>query len=575
MSIRPLTLTGLEEPETSFEELNTTLSRFQSHETLTLEKNAPPLGTSTYIPTPSSIGTSETGTVFSNSAGAFWSNKQADDDQDMEVDQDDEFLNDFQEFQNKKDDFDDAIKTNFHLRNRCGTTSFKNDAFAEEFDRKLSFEDRPRLKQPRSMMELKPKRKLSNSVTSRNLRTSNSVRFKKSMPNLALVNPAIREEEDDEEQDINEQRMFGYKNDDHTQDTILAKFSSDDEGDFLTGFEGLRDEAIDETISSNDKKSAEQPPFLQKKSSSSLPLKISPAQYDIVKHDELLTPGLHRRQREWNTQQELDSFREKRPIRHYSNQNVQLNGPAKIKTIKQQIDHNTPMKKGSMIYNPKTMKWEGNENVLNKFSDVDTANKKALLIKNKLQRDADYKKQKYSDLQHSRATSRNQKVVGNMILDEQNLRWVSFSEEEPDPFAGIPEINLPPVGKTMKKCSSSPFLRSQSQVNPPFPSNDNNGGYQSTAAQARLRKYHSMRTLNSTTNGPEVNSTFHLSSRALEKFYHEENRWCKKLAPWFIPQDETIISVDEETIMDESTVSSKRKSYMYEIRNMVINSTKD
>ena len=82
-------------------------------------------------------------------------------------------------------------------------------------------------------------------------------------------------------------------------------------------------------------------------------------------------------------------------------------------------------------------------------------------------------------------------------------------------------------------------------------------------------------TLNSTTNGPELNSTFHLSSRALEKFYHEENRWCKKLAPWFIPQDETIISVDEETIMDESTVSSKRKSYMYEIRNMVINSTKD
>ncbi|CAI4572567.1 BBL_G0029920.mRNA.1.CDS.1 [Saccharomyces cerevisiae] len=574
MSIRPLTLNGLDEPETSFEELNTTLPRFQSHETLTLEENVPPLSTSTYIPPPSSVGTSDTGTVFSNSTSAFWSNKQADDDQDMEVDQDDEFLNDFQEFQNKKDDFDDAIKTNFHLRNGCRTGPFKNDIFAEEFDRKLSLEDKPRLKQPRSMMELKPKRKLSNSVTSRNLRSGNSVRFKKSMPNLALVNPAIREEEEDEEREREDQREFNYKIDNDTQDTILAKFSSDDEGDFLTGFEELEGEAVDETISSNDKGSADHPRFL-KKSSSSLPLKISPAQYDIVKHDELLTPGLHRRQRDWNTQQELDSFKEKRSVRHCSNQNVQLNGPAKIKTIKQQIDHNTPMKKGSMIYNPKTMKWEGNENVLSKFSDVDTANRKALLIKNKLQRDADSKKQKYSDLQHARATSRNQKVIGNMILDEQNLRWVSVSEEEADPFAGIPEINLPPVGKSMKKRSSSPFLRSKSQVNTPFVSNDNDGVYQSTAAQARLRKYHSMRTLNGTTETPEISSTFHLSSRALEKFYHEENRWCKKLASWFIPRDETIISVDEETIMDESTVNSKRKSYMYEIRNMVINSTKD
>lgn len=91
-----------------------------------------------------------------------------------------------------------------------------------------------------------------------------------------------------------------------------------------------------------------------------------------------------------------------------------------------------------MVYNPQTMKWEGNENVLNKFTDVDTANRKALLIKNKLQRDADdytTKQKRYSDLQNSRPASRNQKVVGNMVLDEQNLRWVSISEEETDPFA--------------------------------------------------------------------------------------------------------------------------------------------
>ncbi|CAI4043892.1 Bfa1p SKDI_10G2550 [Saccharomyces kudriavzevii IFO 1802] len=569
MSSRPLTLNGLEEPETSFEELNTTLPRFQPHETSPSRDNAPPLSTSTYIPTPSSVGTSDTGTIFSNSAGAFWSDKQGDNDQDMEVDQDDEFLNDFQEFQNKKDNFDDAIKTNFHLRNRCGTTPFKGEALVEEFDRRLNFDEKPRLKQPRSMMELKPKRILSNSVSSRNLWAGNSVRFKKSLPNLALVRPVIQEEEEEE------QRRLDHEDDNDTQDTILAKFSSDDEGESLTGFEKLEDESLDETFLLNHKEGLDQPPFLKKNSASSLPLKISPTQYDIIKHDELLTPGLHRREREWNTQQELDSFKEERPMRHRSSQNVQLNGPAKIKTIKQQIDHNTPIKKGSMVYNPKSMRWEGNENVLNRFSDVDTANRKALLIKNKLQRNDYTKRQKkYSDLQNTRTTSRNQKVVGNMVLDEQNLRWVSVSEEEADPFAGIPEINLPPVKKTMKKRSSSPFLRSQSQLSPLLTSKGNNGVYQSAAAQARLRKYHSMRTLNIPADDLELDPTFNLDSRTLERFYHEENRWSRKLAPWFIPRDEAI-SVDEETIMDESTINGKRKSYMYEIRNMVINSTKD
>ncbi|CAI1517666.1 hypothetical protein SEUBUCD646_0J02430 [Saccharomyces eubayanus] len=578
MSIRPLTLNGLDDPETSFEELNTTLPRFQSHETSTLRDSAPPLSTSTYLPTPSSIGTSDTGTVFSNSADAFWSDKQGDNDQDMEVEQDDEFLNDFQEFQNKKDDFDDAIKTNFHLRNKCGSTPFKNVDFVNEFDKKLNFElDKPRLKQPRSMMELKSRRKLSNSVSSKNLKGGNSVRFKKSMPNLALFSSTIREEEEEEEEGKGEEQQEQDYEDDDTQGTILARFSSDDEGGFLTGFGELEDEPLDQTFSLSRGQDLKRPPFLKRKSASSLPLKISPTQYDIVKHDELLTPGLHSRQREWNTQQELDSFREERPVRRYPSHNLQLHGPAKIKTIKQQIDHNTPMKKGSMVYNPRTMKWEGNENVLNKFSDVDTANRKALLIKNKLQRDADdhtAKQKRYSDLQNSRSASRNQKVVGNMVLDEQNLRWVSISEDEADPFAGIPEINPPPVRTTMKKRSSSPFLRSQSQLSPSPSSNGNNGGYQSTAAQVRLRKYHSMRSLNAPPEDLALNTTFHLSSKTLEKFYHEENRWNRKLASWFIPQDETITGVDEET-MDESTIGGKRKSYMYEIRNMVINSTKD
>ena len=85
MSIRPLTLNGLDDPETSFEELNTTLPRFQSHETSTLRDSALPLSTSTYFPTPSSIGTSDTGTVFSNAADAFWSDKQGDNDQDLSL----------------------------------------------------------------------------------------------------------------------------------------------------------------------------------------------------------------------------------------------------------------------------------------------------------------------------------------------------------------------------------------------------------------------------------------------------------------------------------------------------------
>ena len=97
-----------------------------------------------------------------------------------------------------------------------------------------------------------------------------------------------------------DQQAHDYEDDD-TQGTILARFSSDDEGGFLTGIRELENEPLDQTLSLNRGQDLKQPSYLKRKSDSYLPLKISPTQYDIVKHDELLTPGLHSRQREWNT----------------------------------------------------------------------------------------------------------------------------------------------------------------------------------------------------------------------------------------------------------------------------------
>lgn len=180
-----------------------------------------------------------------------------------------------------------------------------------------------------------------------------------------------------------------------------------------------------------------QPQFLTEDNLQS-PLDLSPSQYTITADDSLLTPHLHKRHHEWVKPNQLDMFRE--PLRHEkpalrSRSKSSLSANHRLKTIKQEIDHNTPMKKGRMVYNPETLKWEGNEQALSKFRDIDSFDKKALVIKGKPSLHPPREKTSSAGLdarQHG-------KVVGRMMFDQENLRWIRVDGNEYDPFADIPD----------------------------------------------------------------------------------------------------------------------------------------
>lgn len=500
-----------------------------------------------------------------------------------DIENDEEFLDDFQEFQNKKDDFDEAIKTHFRAFPMRQTSIDEMYSLGKQFNNNLDFNTHnldsdghkitSTLRQPKSMMNLKTKRmnnneeplnkirsgRLKSSISFGNLhhpsRNPNSVRFKRSMPKLS---PGIVEEDDDDEFENGNTSVVRQR---LSSDYYLNKFGEDvnnsEDNDFI--FES----------------SMIQPQFVPKLSRSNIPFKLSPSVYDIEQHTDLLTPQLHRRSKKnWNHRDQLENFRETSSTNNSrkASGRVTLNQVAptyRMRTIKQQIDHNTPVKNGKMYYNPQSMKWEGNEGLLQKFDELDSNSTNPLLIK---------KNQQHNKLENVKLRNRSQKspeVVGDMMFDEKNLRWVSIHEEPPDPFAGIDDIVQPEEDLHFK----SPFIRSKSQMNP-------NPIARALSENPNLRKYYSVGGVSRDNkfglNGSDIeneltNSTFSISSKLLEYFYHEDNRWNKKVGGWFILNNSNNNNTNDNTqsFNNVSVTSHDSKDYMYEIRKMVLNSTRN
>ncbi|AQZ12727.1 BFA1 (YJR053W) [Zygosaccharomyces parabailii] len=557
MSIRPVNLEDF--PETSFEDMETTFAKGNFNSERAGGSTSPMTHQHVVLPTPTSA--SSGGTTFSNAKGkrlSVGSSSRTDEEGEEE---EEDFLNDFQEFQVKRDDFDDAFKTFFNMK-----SSDCNNFVEKQLDEKLKLgptKRTSRLKQQQSMQELKNHQLRSSSSFSRlpnslsagdlRIRPNASVRFKKSMPSLSSnFNGMIREE--DESEDIPTLKPP------HKLLNTFEEAREDDEAED-------KDFVFDESLI--------QPQFLSKASESS-PLKLSPSQYDIVRDDTLLTPRLHRRHRDWNSKDQLDSFKEHRKSqggrKSYSHQRPQT--ASRIQIIKQEIDQNTPIKNGRMYYNPKTMKWEGNEQVLEKFRKLDSQDEKPLLIRARTSisepqlQSADWEIEKSTKASKCKPSS-NRRVVGKMMFDEENLKWVSVEkDDEIDPFANIEDVApLPnaPEEETIKLPNGkhlSPFLRSHSQL---LPSNASALDRLNSSATTR---YHSMG-VTKAGNG-HSDPQFYLNSKQLERFWHEENKWNRKVGAWFLMGDS---DAQPEELTELNEINDTR-SFMYEIRNMVLNSTR-
>ena len=297
-----------------------------------------------------------------------------------------DFSNDFKEFQNKKDDFDEAIRERLRRRVHSGPASStvgqtaRLDARFKEIlnldnDDKKTVRD-PVIRHPKSMFNLKTKK------SDRHLKDSRTDRYKPNLAGLHIsapkdfrrhpskrVVPSISDyvlNEEDEESSSDDDTASTVT-DTSEEDFMLSSDTVARSPIHLKMFEEHRDEIEDQDFQFD--VSMIHPQFLPR-SSKNFPVKLSSKLYNIQRQDNLLTPKLkHKRSTLLNRHERLAAFKESTHLsgrrdakRTFDEvEHLKTISPTfRIRTIKQQIDSNTPVKRGNMSYNPNSMKWEGN-----------------------------------------------------------------------------------------------------------------------------------------------------------------------------------------------------------------------
>ncbi|CDO91887.1 unnamed protein product [Kluyveromyces dobzhanskii CBS 2104] len=611
MSIRPNMLHDV--GETSFEDVESTFTYKDDLEVPRLAPN-------------SAASTTTENTTFSKDKRYSSHTELA-----SEIEDDINYNSDFEEYQNGRDlplavdrrfressdqdelaDLQEQLeeKLSLNLRDHKTAAGSKNK-FSQYSSAGLS---RPSLKdavrQRRSMIDLATRRKGTGSIGNLNGQQSRQVpnsrsymnlrpnagrtlSYKSSMPSLMrfnhqdlLLEDDDNEDEDDDEVEDEDDEPYPYvpkikrsyrdlvprftekdKKVSAGDDFTYVAAEMDDDDNFNDDFEGVDDGfQFAENITHN-----KVPAF-------DTELHLSPSEYDIEHDDSLLTPQLHRKH--FAVDVPFDSYREALHNHESSKQAAVVAAAAnsrrsskrvraRLKTIRQEIDLNTPMKRGKMKYNPREKRWDGNEDILRSFDNIENVDRRAFIIKNKRSR-SPLKGSSSNQALGSGATaatsnSQHGKIVGKMKFDEQNLRWLRVDGAEEDPFQGI--TDLPPRSqssptknvKFQTRDHPGNSLRSQSQL--PFIRDDHGNRFISSEST----RFHSL------TTNPSTDPTYHITSKQLEKFYHEENKWSRKIGSWFILGDKS----RDTGSADQSHTNLNDRSYMYEIRNMVISSARN
>ncbi|CCD23152.1 Bfa1p NDAI_0B01180 [Naumovozyma dairenensis CBS 421] len=548
--------------ESSFEDMDTSFSHLQPRRQR--RRQLP----SSYcqeqnIPTPQSLVSSDGSTfsriTYDKSQSLDNYTPDLDTNQEMTA-EDEEFFSDFQEFRNNKDNFDLAIRNHFRLPLK---PTYKEPTLENDFTKKLKIGPTAKvLRQPRSMFELKSQLKdrlltptnttLGPSSNNRNTgktaamsygnikgpeRGYSNLKVKKSMPSLSSYSPIVQNV-DDHTFTLND-RQFDEVTDTNNFHTETTEIYND--SDFMD----IEAEII-------------KPQFLNKEHISPLNLNESAHILEGTKP----FSNSHRRE-EHNDTNRPTLMRADSKIRNNKEQR------SKIETIKQQIDSNALMSKERSSYNPYTKKWDGGNKPLRKFQSMGTLNENSSPFESEIPRYT-AKDIRYPS-NNIRSITVNPKIVGKMAFDEKNLRWVSLNENEIDPFAELKDI-LPSIDKEKR----DPYISSKSQGQ--LDRRHSNIQRFSRASSEPIRLNGNGRTHESTKrndNNTKSADIFELNSKLLESFYHHENRWTKKVGRWFTMKNNRTEWDTLATFEDESVISNENnRNYLYEIRDMVINSSK-
>lgn len=470
----------------------------------------------------------------------------------------------YQDFRSKQDYFDRQIQRH---RDDRSPTKRSND-FAYLFNNPHNERQYPRLKHPSSMYELKPRKEsnikprsstlphkgqLKNIVSYGNLKPSlrsNSVRFKSPVAHQNSVPSPIKENE------------MSYNN--RYEDDI-------DDGDDEEDYE-LHDTVI---IANKDFQGKNNDNFLNKFSEEKEPIEDYGVDNDFVLDNAAIQTQFLSQSSDINHGRPLMSHNNDISSNKYRNSNQisrkwsgKLKGSpvSRIQTIKQTIDYNIPnLGNGDddkdIFYDPASQKWKRtNSDMISNFQRMDINDDRQIKTQERTQKQQIYNLENIKQ----RSNSRNPKVSGNMVLNEKDQRWVSISGDDPDPFAQIDDFPI----TSQNTDDQSPFIRPKSAYEEIL---------SRRASSHNLRKYNSMgkNLPRSNRQLSEVETKYIVDSHDLEKFYHEENKWRKLVGGWFV------IGADESSFINAnpfqknvSLTSKDNKDFMYEIRKMVLNSTR-
>lgn len=477
----------------------------------------------------------------------------------------------YYDFQSKQQYFDKMTQN----RREDRSPTKRSSLFARQVDngvpRNKLLQEQQYLKHPKSMMDLhvrnqnnglvlKSGDKLKNSVSYHNLRQptrSTSVRFKPSVTKLnemgsTHISP-IRENIDDE---LN----YGYDNysqsPEEFNDTVIISRTDRDE-DFLNKFSDER-ETIDDGFPDDDNNSSNivKPQYLSSLSNHD---RIKPLSFSKADINE----GFNNIEREGSGR-------------------LRGNPMSRIKTIKQTIDSNNlntisakhyngnDIDDENIYYHPQTNQWvkniDNDDDLVHRFDEMDLHGKKRMNSEN---RDQIYSLKNLKRRSHSRKPT----IVNNMVLDEKNQRWISINGDEPDPFANIPDYPI----QSISQKNSSTVLRSHSSRHEELPSKRvaKNFPKEYSSMNQKLVRSSSMWNYNNNSNN-NITKKYFIDSYTLEKFYHEENRWNKIVSSWFVTgiNKPDIMNKHDNLTTNLTLPDQDRNSFMYEIRNMVMNSTR-
>ncbi|QPG76713.1 hypothetical protein FOA43_004107 [Brettanomyces nanus] len=255
------------------------------------------------------------------------------------------------------------------------------------------------------------------------------------------------------------------------------------------------------------------------------------AEENTIKHH--VKRGHHHRHQTQQQQQQQQQ--------HYTLTNTaRLNKEGKLKIIRSMGKHRTKQvlpghMYGEIVYDPDQMKWCGNEEELAGFESTSRPS----LIRHRISQgqfpkisDDPFINSNKNDISRKNINSRNKgeqpQIVGNMVYDNNNLRWVSLTGKyEDDPFENLDDtITSDRLGPLEGYQRNNNFQEEHPRT--------------VTTGSSRMTSSTSSSSISNYLARGEEKNNFEITPETYKLWKSEESRWLRKVGNWFPSEEDDL-----------------------------------